>query len=130
MKKIDYQPKQVRIFLTLLFIFAVLLTFRLSRGQPPGRRSLFWALEALSVAVFLVLPKVFFPVFRIIMIVAQAIGNFAFLVISAITFYFVLTPLALVMRLFGKKFLEHKVDPSLSTYYQEGMNEHDIERQF
>jgi hypothetical protein len=129
MKKITYKPKQVRFFLVLLLILVALVTFRFTKNHPSAR-IIFLAAEALFIGFFFLQPKLFFPIFRVIMVVTGYIGNFMFYVISAITFYLVLTPIALVMRLFGKEFMHHKIDPTLPTYYEEGSDEHDNEKQF
>jgi len=129
MKKPDYSPKQVRLFLVILLLVAGLVTFRFTRGNP-SLRTILWLIEALLIVFFLVLPKLFYPIFKGIMIGSAHFGSFMFLVISAITFFLVLTPIALVMRLFGKRFMQVKIDPRLPTYYEEGSSAHDIEKQF
>ncbi len=129
MKKLDYKPKQVRLFLLILLLVAGLVIFRFTRGHPSGR-AILWLIAALLIVFFLMLPKLFFPIFKGIMVGSGYIGNFIFLVISTITFYLVLTPIALVMRLFGKRFMQPKIDPRLPTYYEEGSGVHDIEKQY
>lgn len=129
MKKIAYKPKQVRFFLVFLVILITLVTFRFTKNHPSARIILL-AAEVLFVGFFFLQPKLFFPIFRVIMVVTGYIGNFMFYVISTITFYLVLTPIALVMRLFGKEFMQYKIDPTLPTYYEQGSDEHDIEKQF
>ena len=108
---------------------AGLVTLKFTRGHLPLRNAL-WLAEAVLVAFFLALPKLFYPLFKAIMAGSAHFGSFMFLVISTITFYLVLTPIALVMRLFGKRFLQPKIDPRLPTYYEEGSNAHDIEKQY
>jgi TRAP-type uncharacterized transport system fused permease subunit len=129
MKKPEYSPKQVRIFLVALLLVAGLVTLRFTRGNP-SLRAILWPIEAILVAFFLALPKLFYPIFKGITIGSGYFGSFMFLVISTITFYLVLTPIALVMRLFGKRFMQAKIDPRLSTYYEEGSGVHDIEKQY
>lgn len=129
MKKLDYKPKQVRLFLVILLLVAGLVIFRFTKGHP-SVRAVLWLTEALLIVFFLMLPKLFFPVFKGIMVGSGYIGNFMFLMISTITFYLVLTPIALGMRLFRKRFMEPKIDPRLPTYYEEGSSAHDIEKQY
>ena len=129
MKKLDYKPKQVRLFLVILLLVAGLVIFRFTKGHS-SVRAILWLTEALLIVFFLMLPKLFFPIFKGIMVGSGYIGNFMFLVISTITFYLVLTPIALGMRLFRKRFIEPKIDPRLPTYYEEGSSVHDIEKQY
>jgi TRAP-type uncharacterized transport system fused permease subunit len=129
MKKLDYQPKQVRLFLVILLLVVGLVVFRFTTGHP-SLRVILWAAEAILIFFFLLLPNLFFPIFKGIMVGSGYIGNFLFLVISALTFYLVLTPMALVMRLFGKKFMQPKIDRTLPTYYEQGSSVHDIEKQY
>lgn len=129
MKKLDYKPKQVRLFLVILLLVGGLVIFRFTKGHP-SVRAILCLTEALLIVFFLMLPKLFFPIFKGIMVGSGYIGNFMFLVISTITFYLVLTPIALGMRLFRKRFMEPKIDPRLPTYYEEGSSVHDIEKQY
>jgi len=130
MKKITYQPKQVRIFLALLLVLMLALTFRFVPAQgAPGRLAVLIG-EAVLVGLLMAVPRAFFPVYRIILTATGFLGNFIFAVLAVIVFYLILTPLALVMRLGGKKFLRHRVDPSLPTYYEEAEERHNLERQF
>ena len=57
-------------------------------------------------------------------------GLVIFKVISTVVFYLILTPIALVMRAFGKKFLIHKTDSSLDTYYEDYVPHAGIDKQF
>jgi hypothetical protein len=129
MKKVAYQAKNVRIFLAVLFVLAVLVTLKPVRFRP-GDRWTWLAAEAALAAVFIALPKLFFPVYRIIMIGTGALGTFLFTLISLVVFFVVLTPIAVVQRLFGKSFMPVKAEPALPTYYEDVPETGDIEKQF
>ena len=116
MKKIEFSPKTVRLFLAILFVIVLLLLFK------SGMTVLKATIAALTFGVFLVFPKLFFPVFKLIMIVSMYIGEFLFLVISTIIFFLVLTPLALLMRVGGRCFLK-------GTHERKGRESYYIERE-
>jgi hypothetical protein len=131
MDKITYKPKQVRLFLALLLAFAGALTLKLKGtvGGVPAR----WpalAAETLVVAVFLALPRDFFPAFRAILFLSGRLGSLIFGVIATVVFYLILTPIAVVMRLSGKRFMPVRPDPAAPTYYEPGENGHDFGKQF
>lgn len=129
MKKVVYKAKSVRVFLAILFVLAVLLTLK-PVGFKVGARLPWLAGEAVLAGLFLAVPKLFFPAYKLIMIATGALGTFLFTLISLIVFYIVLTPIALVLRLFGKSFMPVKADPALPTYYEDVPGGYYIEKQF
>lgn len=129
MKKVVYQAKNTRIFLGILFVLAVLVTIK-PVGFRIGARLPWLAAEAALAGLLIALPKLFFPIYKIILIATGALGTFLFALISLIVFYLVLTPVALALRLFGKSFLHVKADPALPSYYEEVPEGYDIEKQF
>ncbi len=130
MKKITYQPKQVRLFLLLLLLFLFLVIWRLTRGAALAERLPFLAAAAAVIAVLMLVPRLFFPVFRVIVTGSSYVGSFIFSVLAILVFFLILTPIALVMRLAGKKFLQPRPDPSLASYFEETEAETDINKQF
>jgi membrane protein implicated in regulation of membrane protease activity len=130
MKKISYRPTQVRIFLALLLLLMLLLTFRLVPAKGSPGRWIVMIIESVLVGLLMAAPRAFFPVFKIILIASGFLGNFIFAMLSIFVFYLILTPLALAMKVGGKKFLRHRIDSSLPTYYEEAEERHNIERQF
>jgi hypothetical protein len=130
MKKITYQPKQVRIFLALLSLVLLFLAFKFFRQGTLQGRILFLVIPAIFIAVMMIIPKAFFPFYKVILIASGYLGNFIFAVISIVVFFLILTPISLIMKLFGKHFMHPVPDPSLSTYYDEGEVRQSIEKQF
>ncbi len=130
MKKILYKPKQVRLFLILLTLFLTILIFKLTKGRTLATKVGLLVIEAVAISFFLAVPKLFFPLFRIILILSSYVGIVVFGILSVFTFYAILTPSSLCIRLFGKNFMEHKIRPSKTTYYEEGLNDHNIQKQF
>jgi hypothetical protein len=130
MKKITYQPKQVRIFLLLALVVLLIIAFKFFRQGTLQSRSLFLVIPAIFIAAMMIIPKVFFPLYKAILIASGYLGNFIFAVISIVVFFVILTPISLVMKLFGKHFMHPVPDPTCSTYYDEADFRQGIEKQF
>lgn len=130
MKKIEFQPKQVRIFLALLSVLLIFLALNRTRGGEASVRYATILVIILAAVVFLVLPKLFFPLYRLIMIGSGHIGNLIFGVISTLVFFVFLTPIARAMKLFGKRFMNDRPDPAALSYYEEGEEPGNVEKQF
>lgn len=79
-------------------------------------------------------PQLLKPLNRIWMSLAIVLGYFMSRVILTVLFYFVLTPIALLAKLVGKKFMILKYDKSAKTYWEKRSIIHkkqiDYERQF
>lgn len=130
MKKVVYDTKQVRLFLVLLLVFLSLLTLKFIPRGAVTKRLIWLAVEVGIISFFLLLPRIFFPLFRLIMIGTGHIGNVIFGLISIIVFYLILTPLALVMRLCGKKFMPVRCQPGCESYYEDADPPTPYEKQF
>jgi membrane protein implicated in regulation of membrane protease activity len=130
MKAIEFKAKQVRLFLALLWVFAGLVVLKFVPAANIQGRILWFGIATALVAFFLFQPKLFFPLFRLIMIGSGAVGNFIFLVISTAVFFFILTPLSLIMRLFGKRFMAIRPQPQKKSYYEEPEKPTGYEHQF
>ncbi|MGB5287365.1 MAG: SxtJ family membrane protein [Ignavibacteriaceae bacterium] len=79
-------------------------------------------------------PKILKPLNRIWMSLAIILGFIMSRVILTILFYLVLTPIALLAKIVGKKFMVLKYDKSVQTYWEKRTEIHrkpiDYERQF
>jgi len=79
-------------------------------------------------------PKILKPLNKIWMSLAIILGFLMSRVILTILFYLVLTPIALVAKLVGKKFMVLKNDKSANTYWEKRTNinkkQIDYDRQF
>jgi hypothetical protein len=129
-KSIEFKAKQVRLFLVLLWAFLGLGILRfIPAADLPGRLWRF-GLATAVVAFFLFRPKLFFPLFRLIMIGSGHVGNFIFLVISTLVFILILTPLSLTMRLLGKRFMAAHLEPKQDSYYERPEEPTGYEHQF
>jgi hypothetical protein len=130
MKKINSSPKNIRIFLMLLTIFSALLLWRGFRGVDGLLKiKIFFAIAVFAI-FFAVLPRLFAPPYKAIMVASGFVGNTIFLAIAATVFFVLLTPLALVMRLFGKAFLASHYDPSAASYFETPQAAQGFDRQY
>jgi len=79
-------------------------------------------------------PKILKPINRIWMGLAIILGFIMSRVILTVLFYLVLTPIAILAKIVGKKFMVLKYDKSAETYWEKRTNIHkkqiDYERQF
>ena len=112
----------------LLAIGLVLFYF----GKPSA---IYFAVIGGSLILFGALfPKILKPLNRIWMSLAIILGFIMSRVILTILFYFVLTPIAILAKLVGKKFMVLKFDKSVNTYWEKRTNNNkkqiDYDRQF
>lgn len=82
----------------------------------------------------LVAPILLKPVQKIWMSLAILIGWFVTRTILIVLFYLIVTPISLLARLFGKKFLDQKIDRTVESYWivreSTGFNKRNYENQF
>jgi len=77
----------------------------------------FFGVGGVSLSLAIIVPIALKPFFIVFTKVAHAIGWFNTRVILAIVYYLILTPIGLVMRLFGKDPLNRRVDKTKETYW-------------
>ncbi len=130
MKKIDCAAKNIRIFLLLLAVFSALVLWRGFASVDGTLKLKIGAAIAALALFFALLPRLFSPAYRAIMIATGYIGNTIFLIIAAAVFFVLLTPIALVMRLFGKKFMARRCDKGADTYFECPQAVHGYEKQY
>lgn len=71
-------------------------------------------LFALLVVFF---PKALRPIFIVQTKIATFIGNFISKIVLILLFYFIIFPIGLILRMFGKDLLKKKIDKSKESYY-------------
>jgi len=130
MKKITFNSKQVRIFTLILLFIVFFLSFKLTETKGTTFRIILFAAETILFGFFMLKPRIFFPFFRIVLIITSYIGNFLFLILSTVVYYCILTVMALLMKLFRKKFMLHKPDKKLESYYEDSLPNAGMEKQF
>ena len=97
----------------------------------------FQIILAIGITLFLTaiaIPAVLKPVYWIWMIFATILGWIMTRVILSLLFYIIFTPIGLILRFFGKQFLELRWDQSKESYWNIKTNEHlqkeNYEKQF
>jgi hypothetical protein len=118
LRALDVTPRRLR--KSALVVGAVLLAlallFALS-GRHPLRRDVAAAAGAALIAVGALLPSLLRTPYRIWMAFALALGWVVSRAVLVALFALVLTPIAVLARLTGKRFLDLHRDPSAQTYW-------------
>jgi hypothetical protein len=118
MKNTKYAAKNIRIFLILLIAFAALFLWRGFKNVDGLLKIKIFVAIAVAALFFIIIPRLFAPAYKVIMIASGFIGNAIFLIIAAAVFFLLLTPLSLVMRLCGKVFMAAHYDKSAASYFE------------
>ena len=96
--------------------------------------SYFFILSIALLFLGMVLPILLKPIYKIWMSFAIIMGLFMTGVILSVLFYTVFTLIGLIARLFGKQFLDLKMDKSQESYWNlresKGFKQSEYERQF
>ncbi len=118
LRSLDVTPRRLR--KSALLVGAVLLALALLfavRGRHPWLRDAAGAAGVLLIAAGALVPSRLRTPYRIWMALALALGWVVARAVLVALFALVLTPVALVARLAGKRFLELNADPSAKTYW-------------
>ncbi len=133
-RRIDSSSRELRKFgFVMAGALAVIGALVLWRGRP---YYVYFFGCSLLLAVFgAILPVVLMPIHKVWMTLAAILGWFMTRVILCVLFYLVLTPMGLLMRLFGKDILNMRFEPDRSSSYwvpkqAEPPEERDYQRQF
>ncbi len=118
MKKNKYSPKNIRIFLLLLTAFSAIILWRGFKGVDGALKIKIAVAIAAAALLFAALPRLFAPAYKAIMAASGFVGNAIFLIIAAAVFFVLLSPLALIMRLFGKAFMASGYDKKAVSYFE------------
>ena len=115
----DPTTRQLRTFGALWFpLFCAVVALAVWRGT---HTELPWivagSVAGLSLLLALALPKALKPVFVGLMIVSFPIGWMVSHVLITLVYYAVITPLGLLVRLFGKDPMSRNIDSAASTYW-------------
>mgnify|MGYP000246455963 CR=1 FL=1 len=113
----------------------VLLIIGITSHFLGGGSSIYFTSIGILLAVLgLSLPEVLLPLQKIWMVLAVVLGFVMTRVILSILFYIVIAPIGFVGRIFGKDFLDEKIDKTKSSYWNyRKKNEYDktsTEQQF
>ena len=76
-----------------------------------------WGIGVFPLIIGIFIPDILRPVYKVFLKVAHAIGWFNTRVILVIVYYLLVTPIGLIMRLFGKDILNVKIDKKKESYW-------------
>ena len=117
MKTDKTEIKQIRTFgIGCAVLFAIFGTISVLRH---GWEGFPWQyiVSVAALSVSLLFPILLWPVYKIALLVAHALGWFNTRLFLSIIFYLIFTPIALVFRLFGKDPLARKFENENSSYW-------------
>ncbi|MFH1395211.1 MAG: SxtJ family membrane protein [Candidatus Omnitrophota bacterium] len=77
----------------------------------------FFSFSAGSLIFGIFFPEKLKPVFKVFIKIAHAIGWFNTRVILLIVYYFIVTPIGFLMKVFGKDILDIKIDRTAKSYW-------------
>jgi MFS family permease len=100
----------------LAWFEALVFSFGLGEARVPVAAG-FAALGVVSGLLSLVYPRANLPIYLGITIATYPIGFVLSYVLMGTLFYLIVAPVGLVMRLFGKDPLEHRIKPDATTYW-------------
>ena len=130
MKQINHSAKNIRIFLLLLTAFSALILWRGFKSVDASLKIEIFAAIAVAELFFSIFPGLFATVYKAIMIASGFIGNTIFLIIATAVFFVLLTPIALIMRLFGKVFMVSGYDKSAASYFESPQPAQSYDKQY
>ncbi len=115
-KEIDTAPKKIRDFgITFFVVFVLIGGILLYKGRTFGYVG--FGLGLLFLASGIWAPGTLRPFYRTWMGLSVVLGFFASRFILCVLFYLVLTPIGMIMRLFGKDFLNQRWDKEAQSYW-------------
>ena len=108
-------PSEKNFGLTFACVFIIIALWPLLAGEPIR-------LWSIIVSIFLVIisfifPKILRPFNKWWYKFGILLGSIVSRIVIPLVFYLVVTPMGLIMRIFGKDFLEKKIKPDVSSYW-------------
>lgn len=120
--KISAEPKTIRnfglILSGILFVLGILAFLR--------KHNQYWFEWPLSIGVLVITlaaPRVLSYIYRAWMLVAEGISWVLLRVILGVFFYLVLSPVGLLMRVFGRDILDEKIDRETLSYWKKKVSQ-------
>ena len=127
--------KQLRQFGLMVGGVLVLIgLWKLYQGKHETVRFILWSVGGLLIITGSIVPKLLTPVYWIWMKLAHLLGWVNTRLLLGIIFFVIITPMAIVMKIFGRDALNRKIDKDVDSYWIprppiESVKEH-CERQF
>jgi hypothetical protein len=130
--KLRDDPREWQKFTAAMAVLLALIAVGLWKRQIISPTALRLAVIALGLALLLCLirPQWYRPFYRAGMTLFGAVGHGVSLILLAVVFLCVLTPLGLLARLLGKHLLLVKKNPAATTYWQPTKIDEHFDREF
>lgn len=118
MKKKTDEKKQIRTFgFGLTGFLAMIGCLQIYKGDPEDSIYFFGAgLAALCIS--LTVPYALKHIYRIMMLIAHAIGWFNTQILLGLLFYLIISPVGLFLKAIKKDLLDRKIDKSCNSYWE------------
>ena len=110
--------KQLRQFgLMVGGVLALIGLWKLYQGKHETARLILWSVGGALMVTGAVVPKLLTPVYWIWMKLAHLLGWVNTRLLLGIIFFVIITPMAIVMRIFGRDALNQKIDKDANSYW-------------
>ncbi|MCU0724689.1 MAG: SxtJ family membrane protein [Planctomycetes bacterium] len=134
MIKVDWNPasKQLRVFAIACAVFGGLLGVWLQwrHGASLATAGIAWTIGGAACLLGLSYPPAIRPLYVVLSAIALPIGLVLSTIILFVLYYFILTPIGLVMRLAGRDPMKRKFDPAAKSYWIPREPVNDVRRYF
>ncbi len=117
------------VFFAILYGLAIFLAQRQTRFLDQAG-AWTWLLLGAGLLLLILLARPLLPVFDLVLKITAKVGSVIFALITAVVFFVLLTPISLLMRLAGKKFMQRRFEAQAATYYEAWQGAEDISKQF
>ena len=115
--KINLDKTQIRKFgLALATLLLVIGSWKYYKGQTTPSY-IFLTAGAVSLASALFFQPIIKPVYMVMMKAAHILGWINTRILLGVIFYLMITPLGLIMRVFGKDILDQTIEPHKEDYW-------------
>ena len=110
--------KQLRQFGLMVGGVLVLIgLWKLYQGKHETVRFILWSVGGLLIITGSIVPKLLTPVYWIWMKLAHLLGWVNTRLLLGIIFFVIITPMAVVMKVFGRDALNRKIDKDVDSYW-------------
>jgi hypothetical protein len=134
MEEKKIQKKDLREFgmvLSLILSLFAFIHFRKGHFDLSKWLSMF---SGMSLLFAILVPAALMPAFKVFVKIAHALGWFNTRLILALVYYLIVTPIGIVLRVFGKDLLSLKLDKNKPSYWLDhhsgGVTKESLEKQF
>jgi len=103
--------------ITMAVALGLLATLVFFLGSHPERAFWLWGTGVLFLLLGFLAPAFLKPVHRSWMGLALVLGYFMSRILLTLLFFFVITPIGLIMRLLGKDILDEKIESDRDSYW-------------